>query len=130
MTQQTISLMDKSLILRLNELQWYTQLQSTGGRIAACGGKNADGQNADGQNAGGKNASGQNAALVQGTLHIISIVGQKLSCPAWTISSTTVARPTLPLSYTNNLTFIRCLLLQDGFHLSMFNISIKRTQQK
>ena len=33
-------------------------MQSTGGRIAACGGKNADGQNA-----GGKNADGQNAAL-------------------------------------------------------------------
>ena len=44
-------------------MQWYTQLQSTGGRIAACGGKNADEQNAGGKNADGQNASGQNAAL-------------------------------------------------------------------
>ena len=58
--------MDKSLILRLNcncSGRPYTQLQSTGGRIAACGGKNADGQNAGGKNADGQNASGQNAAL-------------------------------------------------------------------
>ena len=38
-------------------------MQSTGGRIAACGGKNADGQNAGGKNADGQNASGQNGAL-------------------------------------------------------------------
>ena len=38
-------------------------MQSTGGRIAACGGKNADRQNAGGKNADGQNASGQNAAL-------------------------------------------------------------------
>ena len=64
MTQQTISLMDKSLILRLNcNCSGTPQLQSTGGRIAACGGKNAGGQNAGGKNADGQNASGQNAAL-------------------------------------------------------------------
>ena len=60
MTQQTISLMDKSLILRLNcNCSGTAQLQSTGGRIAACGGKNADGQNAGGKDADGQNASGQ-----------------------------------------------------------------------